>query len=143
MNWIPLRVVARPVSVLLIGISLFVLWRGHNEPGGGFIGGLLAASGFLVRALAEGVPAGRALLRFSPTLILGLGILVATGSGTAGLLGGDNFLTGQWWFSLPLVGKISSVLLFDIGVYLVVLGAASLFLLWMLDLPAEGTEDHR
>lgn len=140
MNWIPLRVVARPVSILLLLISLFVLWRGHNEPGGGFIGGLLAASAFLVHALAFGPEAGRAWLRLSPPAVIGVGILVAGGSGLFGLAAEGSFLAGQWWFALPLVGKISSVLLFDLGVYLVVLGAGTLFLLWLLDLPTAEEE---
>ncbi len=55
MRWLPLQAIARPVAALLVGISILVLLRGHNEPGGGFIGGLIAAAGFTVLALGDGV----------------------------------------------------------------------------------------
>jgi multisubunit Na+/H+ antiporter MnhB subunit len=137
MNWIPLRVISRPVSILLLVISVLTLVRGHNEPGGGFIGGLLAASGFLVHALAFGPDRGRRLLPYPPPVLLGAGILTLTGSGLFGMLKGQEFLTGQWWFQVPGLGKVSSVLLFDTGVYLVVGAAAVQMLLWLLDAGAE------
>ncbi len=133
MNWIPLRVIAKPVLILLVAATLMALVRGHNEPGGGFIGGLLAASGFLVYALAHGPRAGRRQLRVPPTAIIGTGVLTAVGSGIFGLLRGEGFLAGQWWFAVPGIGKISSILLFDCGVYLVVLGGSVQILLWLLD----------
>ena len=134
MNWIPLRMVARPVLFLLTIISVFVLVRGHNEPGGGFIGGLLGAAGFLVIALAYNPQEALRLLRFSPVTYLGWGVVLATASGLFGMLKGQAFLTGQWWFALPGIGKIGSVLVFDLGVYLVVFGATLQVLLGLLDL---------
>jgi multisubunit Na+/H+ antiporter MnhB subunit len=125
MNWIPLRVLSTPVLWLLAGTSVLVLVRGHNEPGGGFIGGLLAASAFLIFALARGTEEARRLLRVGPVFYLGVGILAATASGLFGLLAGHPFLTGQWWGAVPGLGKIGTVLIFDIGVYLVVFGAVA------------------
>ncbi|MDJ0764058.1 MAG: MnhB domain-containing protein [Myxococcota bacterium] len=136
MNWIPLRVIASPVSIVLLVMSVLTLVRGHNEPGGGFIGGLLAASGFLVHALAFGPARGRRLLTVPPPVLLGLGILTVTVSGLFGLLQGQAFLTGQWWFEVPGLGKLSSVLIFDLGVYIVVCAAALQLLLWLLDAPS-------
>ena len=133
MNWIPLRVIAKPVWILLLAISLFVLVRGHNEPGGGFIGGLLAASGILVYALAFSPQAARDRLFLRPQVFLGAGILTAAFSGLFGLFRGQAFLTGQAWIEIPMVGKLGSVLLFDLGVYLVVFGAAVQLMLWLLD----------
>lgn len=133
MNWIPLRVVSRPVTLLLVGMSVVVLLRGHNEPGGGFIGGLLAAAGFVVHALAFGPLPARRLLRTSPLALLAVGLLLAALSGVPALLQGQAFMTGQWWGELLSLGKFGTVLLFDVGVYLVVLGAVTLILLGVVD----------
>lgn len=133
MNWIPLRVLSRPLTLLLTGMSLLVLLRGHNEPGGGFIGGLLAAAGFVIYALASGAPAARRILRVSPTTLIAAGLLAATASGLPALLQGKEFMTAWWWGQLLEIGKVGTVLVFDAGVYLVVLGAVSLMLLRLLD----------
>jgi multisubunit Na+/H+ antiporter MnhB subunit len=133
MNWLPLTVLSRPVMLLLVAMSVIVLLRGHNEPGGGFIGGLLAAAGFLVYALAHDATAARQLLRTSPVSLLGWGLLLAAGSGLPGMVGGQAFLTGQWGGSIPGIGKLSTVLLFDVGIYLVVLGAGAQLLLGLLE----------
>jgi multicomponent Na+:H+ antiporter subunit B len=106
-------------GVMMAG-SLYVFYRGHNEPGGGFVGGLIAASGFAIVALAEGGPAARRLLRVEPTILLGIGLLVALGSGLPGLVLNHSFLSHQW---ATLGGlDIGTPLAFDLGVYLVVLG---------------------
>jgi multicomponent Na+:H+ antiporter subunit B len=141
MNWIPLRVLSRPVTLLLVGISIFVLLRGHNEPGGGFIGGLLAASGFLVHALTFGSTSAARLLRCPPLILAGCGLLLALGSGLVAVLRGQPFLTGQWWGQLLSLGKAGTVLLFDVGVYFVVLGCALLFLLRLLDPECASTSE--
>ena len=104
-----------------------MMLRGHNAPGGGFIGGLIAATGFVVYAIACGTADARKALRFDPANIAGAGLGIALLAGVMAMLWGDAFFTGQWLFlgatedskGLPL----SSVLVFDIGVYLVVLGA--------------------
>jgi multicomponent Na+:H+ antiporter subunit B len=109
---------------LMLLFSLFILWRGHHQPGGGFVGGLIAAIGIGLHAQAFGMPAARRLLRFDPQTIAGIGLLVALTSGMFGLAAGAPYMTGQWlrwpfeaggvWFGTPV--------LFDIGVYCVVLG---------------------
>jgi multicomponent Na+:H+ antiporter subunit B len=117
---------ARVLAVLLLVFSAFMMLRGHNDPGGGFIGGLIAATGFVVYAIACGTADARKALRFDPANIAGVGLGIALLSGVMAMLWGDAFFTGQWLFlgatedskGLP----ISSVLVFDIGVYLVVLG---------------------
>ena len=129
MNSLILDVVGRLVVGLLLLFSLFLLWRGHNAPGGGFIGGLVAASGLIVHALAAGPAAMRELLRVDPrTLVLG-GVLVAVVAGLLPVLGGQDFLKGLWVF----VGAtetdkglaLGTPLLFDVGVYLAVVGGVS------------------
>jgi multisubunit Na+/H+ antiporter MnhB subunit len=133
MNWIPLRAVSRPVTMLLVAMSVIVLLRGHNEPGGGFIGGLLAAAGFVVHALAFGPVPARRLLRTSPLTLLASGLLLAALSGVPGLVIDGAYMVGQWWGEMLSLGKFGTVLLFDVGVYLVVLGAVALVLLGVLD----------
>lgn len=127
MNSIILIAGARVLAVLLLVFSAFMMLRGHNAPGGGFIGGLIAATGFVVYAIACGTADARKALRFDPANIAGAGLGIALLAGVMAMLRGDAFFTGQWLFlgatedskGLPL----SSVLVFDIGVYLVVLGA--------------------
>lgn len=104
----------------MLVVSLYVLYRGHNEPGGGFVGGLLAAAGFATLALSQGIEAARRALRIEPMVLLGVGILAAVASGLPGLLLDGSFLTHQW----AVFGDfhLGTTLLFDIGVYLVVLG---------------------
>jgi len=133
MNSIILRATSGFLTTLFVVVSFFVLVRGHNEPGGGFIGGLLAASGFAIYALAHGAPAGRRLLRLDPRTVLGVGLVTALAAGAAALVGERMFLTGIWSsVKIPVIGKLSTVLLFDVGVYLVVLGT-TLLILFALD----------
>lgn len=113
----------RFLTLLLAVASVFMLLRGHNEPGGGFIGGLLLAAAFGFHGLAHGAEAARTLLAVEPRTLAGLGLLIAVGSGLVGLLAGDPFLTGHWLaWPIPGVGKVGTVILFDLGVYLVVVG---------------------
>ena len=127
MNSVILRAGARLLAVLLMIFSLYMLLRGHNAPGGGFIGGLIAATGFVVYAIACGTQDARKALRFDPGSIAGAGLGIALFAGVMALFWGDALFTGQWLFigeteeskGLPL----SSVLVFDVGVFLVVLGA--------------------
>jgi multicomponent Na+:H+ antiporter subunit B len=129
-----LRTGTRLLQVLLLLFSVFVLLRGHNEPGGGFVGGLLAAGAFSLYMLAYDVERARKLLRVNPLTLIAAGLLTAVASGTAGLFTGGSFLQGRWLpYPVPGIGKVGSVLVFDIGVYLVVLGAALLIVFTMAE----------
>jgi multicomponent Na+:H+ antiporter subunit B len=128
-----LRTAARFLVVLLLVLAVFVLLRGHNEPGGGFIGGLLAAGGVAIYQLACGVQRARRLVRIDPRSLAGVGLLIALASGCVGLVGGDPFLTGVWAArEIPGIGKLGTPLGFDFGVFLLVIGA-SLTILFTLD----------
>ena len=121
-----LRTATRGLITLLLVASLFFLWRGHNEPGGGFIGGLVAAGAFALYLIAFGERAMRRLLRVEPRGLLGAGLAIALLSGLVAVFTSEAFLTGQW-LSLQLGGgleplKLGTPLLFDVGVYLVVIG---------------------
>ena len=122
-----LSAATRLLVALMLLFSVYMLLRGHNDPGGGFIGGLIAGIGFALYAMAHGTEAARRALRLDPGVIAMLGLGFALLAGLFSALAGDAPFTGQWWFigaeegdkGLPL----STVLLFDIGVYLVVVGA--------------------
>ena len=120
-----------PLSALLALISLVLLWRGHNLPGGGFIGGLVAASAAVLLALAFGVARARAVLRVAPVALLAIGLAVAAGAGLVGLVHGQPFLTGSWIFPAGL--PLGTPLLFDVGVFLTVLGAVLHMLFRLLE----------
>lgn len=127
MNSIILATVSRLLTGLLLVFSVFLLLRGHNLPGGGFAGGLVAASAFVLHALAAGFPAARRMLWLDPRTIMALGLLVAAGSGVLGFVYDLPFLTGLWDKTpLPVVGKLGTPLVFDTGVYLLVLGMTCL-----------------
>jgi multicomponent Na+:H+ antiporter subunit B len=121
---------ALPLLVpLCLILSLIVLWRGHNEPGGGFIGGLLGAAAIILLVLAYGVDYAIRKMRIAPVNLMAVGLLVAGGSGLLSVMSGKTFLTGLWLptFNLPLLGSIhlGTPLIFDIGVYLTVFGFVS------------------
>ena len=110
----------RLLFILMLAFSLFLLWRGHNEPGGGFVGGLVACIAFALLGIARGPGAIRKALRIDPIALSGIGVAAALAAGFWGLLGGGSFLKGLWTTIGGL--KIGTPLLFDIGVYLVVIG---------------------
>jgi len=119
------RTVAPYLASLMVVFSIFVLLRGHNEPGGGFIGGLIAASAFAIYGIACGVSPVRRALYFHPMGIAGFGLMIGTIAGIVSIFAGVPFMTGLWVY-VPLFNDtlaLSTVLLFDIGVYLVVVGA--------------------
>src|SRR5690606_3803650 len=115
---------------LLAASSVVILLRGHNEIGGGFVGGLVAALAFAMIALADGVGRARAMLRVPPLVLVGGGILLALASGLLGLYVNGAFLDHVWFetrvFGIQIVQ--GTPLLFDIGVYTVVLGGVMAFL---------------
>jgi multicomponent Na+:H+ antiporter subunit B len=127
MNSIILVAGTRLLVALFLVFSVFMLLRGHNDPGGGFIGGLIGAIGFVIYAIACGTDAARRALRVAPERIAMAGLGIALFAGVAAVFDGDVFFTGQWLFlgatetekGLPL----STVLVFDVGVYLVVMGS--------------------
>lgn len=123
MDSVVLRTAIRYLLPLLLLFSVFALLRGHNEPGGGFVGGLVASSAFALYAIAFDVERARQLLPGSPRRLIGLGLLIAAFSGMIGVLMGEPFMTAQWDNRpIPVIGKLGTPLLFDIGVYLTVIG---------------------
>jgi len=110
-------------SVLVL--SIYLLFAGHNQPGGGFVGGLVAAAGLALRYVAGGIDDVRATFRLRPWTILGTGLALAAITALFPLLLGDAPLdNAKVTWELPLLGHVAftSALLFDSGVYLVVVG---------------------
>ncbi len=125
MSSLILRIASRYLMPVLFLTSLVLLLMGHNYPGGGFIAGLLSAGAFALYLFAHDLPAARRVLRVKPLTLIGLGLFVAFGSGSIALLAGLPFMTGQWTaVPIPLLGELhlGTPLLFDFGVYLVVMG---------------------
>ncbi|CTQ67792.1 MULTISPECIES: Na+/H+ antiporter subunit B [Stappiaceae] len=127
MRTVIFRTIAPYLSALMVLYSIFVLLRGHNEPGGGFIGGLIAASALAIFGIACGVAAVRRAIKVHPMSIAGFGLFMGAAAGVISLFTNQPFMTSQWWpidlFNVQI--KLSTPLIFDIGVYLVVVGAIS------------------
>ncbi|WP_181704306.1 Na+/H+ antiporter subunit B [Chthonobacter albigriseus] len=125
MNTIIFRTISPLLVSLMLLFSVFITLRGHNEPGGGFIGGLIAASAWALYGLSHGVPTVRRALRFHPMEIAGFGLFLAAATGILSLLFARNFMTGLWAFPqiLGVEVALSTPMFFDIGVYFVVMGS--------------------
>ena len=116
---------AQLVFHAVLMLSLWLLFAGHNQPGGGFVAGLLAGSAIALRYIAGGMAEVRSLSRFRPWTVLGVGLLVAAVTAALPLLTGSSALDVMTTsLHLPLAGtvKISSALVFDVGVYITVIG---------------------
>lgn len=137
-----LATAARLVHPILLLFSVFILIRGHNAPGGGFAGGLVAAIAFILLVVAYDPATAQQSLRVNPRNLLAAGLLMAAASGLAGLVIGEAFLSAIF-FDLPALAggrvELSTVFFFDVGVYLTVVGV-TLTIVFTL---AEATEDER
>jgi len=122
-----LRVGARLMLPVLLLFSIFLLLRGHHLPGGGFIGGLVAAAAVLLQLLAQGPEHIRIYFPITFRHLLPVGLITSLAAGLIGMAAGQPFLTGIW-VTIPWPGfgdvKVGTPLLFDVGVYLVVIGMA-------------------
>jgi multicomponent Na+:H+ antiporter subunit B len=135
-NSIFFKFVARVMAPVLILFSVFLLLRGHNAPGGGFVGGLVAAGSIVLMTLAYGPDEMRKRLRIDFLRAMFYGILLAAGAGLFGLVFGDSFQQVFFWSPfIRGVGRleISTPMIFDIGVYIVVVGVTSSIVMAMAD----------
>jgi multicomponent Na+:H+ antiporter subunit B len=114
-----LRAGTRVLMPLLLLFGLFLLLRGHNAPGGGFAGGLVVAAAYALHAFAFGVIAARRALLVDPLRLIGAGLLLALGSALAPLILDKPFLKSVW---LDPAAGLGTPLVFDVGVFLVVIG---------------------
>lgn len=140
MSTLIFRTIAPVITVVMLAFSIFVMLRGHNAPGGGFIGGLIAASAIAIFGIASGPAAVRRALKADPLAFAGFGVVLAALSGLLSLAFGLPFLTGLWTF-IDLGDSelaLSTPMVFDIGVYFVVFGTLSAIALALEDDGEEG-----
>ncbi len=126
------RTLVTPIVFALLALGFHFFLRGHNAPGGGFIAGLIVAAAGLLARMAR----RRGLLRIRSDVLMPVGLLVALGTGVAPMLAGRAFLTSDHGtLRLPGIGTFdwTSATLFDLGVFLVVVGAT----VTIIDLLAE------
>jgi multicomponent Na+:H+ antiporter subunit B len=119
-----LRTATRLLSPLLLLFALFLLLRGHNAPGGGFVAGLVVAAAFVLYSIGFGFPASRRALLVDPSTLLSAGLLIALASAMPAVFLGRPFMTAVWGDvgREPAVVHVGTPLLFDIGVFLTVVG---------------------
>ena len=124
-----LSVAVRYLMPVMLIFSVFLLLRGHNNVGGGFVGGLVASSALMLYGIAISPQALRKLLPTEPHQLVGSGLLLALLSGLISILAGYPFMTGLWLKDpIPVIGKLGTPLLFDTGVYFLIIGV----MLWIL-----------
>ncbi|MDF2838060.1 MAG: monovalent cation/H+ antiporter subunit [Paenibacillus sp.] len=120
-----LQTAAKILVFIIMIYSIYILFAGHNNPGGGFIGGLITASALMLLYLAFDVETVREIIPFDFKIIGAVGVMLALLTGFGGVLFGVPFLTQVYeYVNLPLLGKtgLGTAFLFDLGVYLAVIG---------------------
>jgi multicomponent Na+:H+ antiporter subunit B len=125
MRTVIFRTITPWLVALMVMFSIFVTLRGHNEPGGGFIGGLIAASAFALLGISNGVSAVRRTIIVHPMAVAGFGLFFGAVTGLVAFAASLPFFTGMWvfpeWFGVTVA--LSTPMFFDIGVYFVVVGS--------------------
>ncbi len=130
MNSIILQIAAKYIKALLILFAVIALLRGHNYPGGGFIGGLLAALSVIYYGFAFNAKQVRAKLKIKPDNYMAVGLFLVVLSFIPSVLNHLELMQGVWLkLQIPLLGelKLGTPFLFDIGVFLTVIGVTFLF----------------
>lgn len=118
-----LQTATRYLLPILLLFSFFLLIRGHYNPGGGFVGGLVASIAFVLHSFAYGTDNTMGILRYKPLSLIPIGLAVAIFSMFLPVLLGLPVMTGLWLDQpIPVIGMIGTALFFDVGVYLVVIG---------------------
>lgn len=126
-NDMMIQTITRVVTLIILAFSIYLFLAGHNNPGGGFIGGLMTASAILLLYLSFDMKTIKKAIPFNFTHLIGIGLLLAVGTGISAMLFGYPFLTHFFeYFQFPLFGEVelTTALGFDLGVYLVVIGIA-------------------
>lgn len=123
MRSVILQTASRYLLPILLLFSVFLLLRGHYYPGGGFVGGLVAAIAFVLHSFAHGTASTLKTIRFNPVSFIPVGLGIAFIAMIIPMFLNLPVLTGLWYpHPIPVIGMLGTALLFDIGVYLVVIG---------------------
>ncbi|UOE95616.1 Na(+)/H(+) antiporter subunit B [Alkalihalobacillus sp. LMS39] len=131
-NNVMLHTITRIVTFIILIFSVYLFFAGHNNPGGGFIGGLMTASALLLLYLGFDMGSIKKALPINFTTMIAAGLLISLLTGIASMFRGDPFLTQYFdYFQLPILGEteLTTALPFDLGIYLVVVGIALLIIL--------------
>ncbi|MGJ9381658.1 Na(+)/H(+) antiporter subunit B [Salipaludibacillus neizhouensis] len=131
-NYLMLHTITRIVTFIILSFSIYLFFAGHNSPGGGFIGGLMMASGLILLYLSFDLKTIKRVLPFDYSTLIATGLLIALLTGFNGLLFGDPFLTQYFdYFELPILGEVelTTALPFDLGVFIVVVAITLLIIL--------------
>ncbi len=132
-----LRTVARLMFPLLLLLAIFMLLRGHNLPGGGFIGGLLASSAIILQMVAFGPAFARRILPLNYTGLAAFGVVFAAFWGLPALFNGQPYMQAAWIAEpIPGIGKIGTPVLFDVGVFLTVIAVTTQIALLLAEVPS-------
>ncbi|MCA1009332.1 Na(+)/H(+) antiporter subunit B [Halobacillus halophilus] len=124
-NDIILRATTTLIAFIILGFSIYLFFAGHNAPGGGFIGGLMTSAAFVLMYMAYGIRSMEKILPINFRYIIPAGLIIALGTGIGSFIFGQPFLSQTYaYFQLPILGKteLATALLFDLGVYLTVVG---------------------
>lgn len=130
MNSVLLQIATKYIKWILVIFALIVLWRGHNHPGGGFIGGLMVGLSVVFQSLAGNAQSIKSKLKIQPESYLALGLFFILISTLPGLFLKGYFMAGVWTsIPIPLLGelKIGTPFVFDVGIFLAVIGVTLMF----------------
>lgn len=119
------RVLITVTMYFLLAFSFYLFFAGHNNPGGGFIGGLVTASAFILLYVVFDRKEANKIMRFTFPGVMAVGLLLAIGIGFIGPAIGDDFFTQYFdYFTFPFFGEVelTTAVPFDFGIYLVVVG---------------------
>ncbi|WP_079529999.1 Na(+)/H(+) antiporter subunit B [Halobacillus hunanensis] len=131
-NDLILRTTTSLIAFILFGFSAYLFFAGHNAPGGGFIGGLMAAAALVLMYMAYGLKAMEKVIRVNFRYMIFTGLLIAVATGVGSFIFGEPFLSHTFaYFQLPVLGRteLATALLFDLGVYLTVIGISMTIIL--------------
>ncbi|WP_182199966.1 Na(+)/H(+) antiporter subunit B [Paraliobacillus salinarum] len=130
-NNLSLHTITRIAVFIILSFSLYLLFAGHNNPGGGFIGALMAASAIVLLYVSFDLKTIKSVLPFYYPYFIATGLILAMGTGVSSVLFGYPFLTQFFKYAtLPILGEVelTTALVFDIGVFIVVIGVALLII---------------
>jgi multicomponent K+:H+ antiporter subunit A len=128
---VTLSAVVRPLLPLALLVAIHLFLRGHNLPGGGFIAALVAGTALILQYIAEGSDLAQRRLGMNYTVLIGLGLLIATATGLGSWAFGYPFLTSSFTYvNLPVIGtfELATAMLFDLGVFIAVVATVMLML---------------
>ena len=141
-NDLILKTTTTAIVFILLGFAIYLLFAGHNMPGGGFIGGLVTSGAIILLYMAYGEKVVSTLFKFNFRTLVPLGVLIALLTGVGSFFFGKPSLTHTFGhITLPVFGslELATAMLFDIGVYLTVLGVTITIILNVNERESEDT----